>query len=108
MLFVIFFPALCALVMPALRTDRAKGGLLTAALALEAAAVFALLPYRGAEMTLFSMTPALTARLRMDALSRLFMAVAAFGFLLSGIYALRYMSHSERRGSFYSFFLLSL
>ncbi len=108
MLFVIFFPALCALLMPALPTDRAKGGLLTAALALEAIAVCALLPCRGTELTLFSMTPALTARLRMDAVSRLFMAVAAGGFLLSGIYALRYMGHSERRGSFYSFFLLSL
>ena len=56
MLFVIFFPALCALVMPALRTDRAKGGLLTAALALEAAAVFTLLPCKGAELTLENAT----------------------------------------------------
>ena len=108
MLFVILFPALCALLMPTLHTDRAKGTLLVTALALEAAAVGVLLPCEGAELTLFSMTPALTAALRMDAVSRLFMGVAAGGFLLSGIYALRYMGHSERRGSFYSFFLLSL
>ena len=108
MLFVIFFPALCAILMLALPTDRAKGILLTAALTVEAIATAVLLPCREAELTLFSMTPALTARLAMDAVSRLFMGVAAGGFLLSGVYALRYMGHSERRGSFYSFFLLSL
>ena len=108
LLFVIFFPALCALLMPALHTDRAKGTLLVVALAAEALAVAVLLPCKEAELTLFSMTPALTARLRMDAVSRLFMGVAAGGFLFSGIYALRYMGHSERRGSFYSFYLLSL
>ena len=108
MLFVIFFPALCALIIPLLRAEKGKKALLVCALALEAAAVCVLLPSKGPELTLFSMTPALTAHLRMDAVSRLFMAVAAFGFLFAGIYALRYMSHSERRGSFYSFFLLSL
>ena len=108
LLFVIFFPALCALLMLALPTERARGTLLVVALAAEAIAVCALLPRRGAELALFSMTPALTARLRMDAVSRVFMVIAAFGFLFSGIYALRYMSHSERRGSFYSFYLLSL
>ena len=108
MLFVIFFPALCAILVLALPTDRAKGILLTAALTVEAIATAVLLPCREAELTLFSMTPALTARLAMDAVSRLFMGVAAGGFLLSGVYALRYMGHSERRGSFYSFFLLSL
>ena len=108
MLFVIFFPALCAVLMPLVKAEVGKKALLVCALALEAAAVCVLLPSGGAELTLFSMTPALTAHLRMDDISRLFMAVAAFGFLFAGIYALRYMSHSERRGSFYSFFLLSL
>ena len=108
MLFLIFFPALCALLMAALPTDSARGRLLVAALVLEAMATGWLLSFSGAELTLFSMTPALTARLKMDDVSKLFMVIAAFGFLLSGIYALRYMGHSERRGSFYSFFLLSL
>ena len=108
MLFVIFFPALCALLMPLVKAEKGKKALLVCALALEAAAVCVLLPSKGAELTLFSMTPALTAHLRMDDISRLFMTVAAFGFLFAGVYALRYMSHSERRGSFYSFFLLSL
>ena len=85
LLFVIFFPALCALLMPVLRTDRAKGTLLVVALAAEALAAAVLLPCKEAELTLFSMTPALTARLRMDAVSRLFMGVAAGGFLFSGI-----------------------
>ena len=108
MLFVIFFPALCALLMPLAKAEGGKKTLLVLALVLEAAAVCCLLPAKSAELTLFSMTPALTAHLRMDDISRLFMAVAAFGFLFAGVYALRYMSHSERRGSFYSFFLLSL
>ena len=100
MLFVIFFPALCALLMPLVKAEKGKKVLLVCALALEAAAVCVLLPSKGAELTLFSMTPALTAHLRMDDISRLFMTVAAFGFLFAGVYALRYMSHSERRGSF--------
>lgn len=107
MLFVVFFPALCALGMLPLRSDRARGRLLVAGLVLEALATGLLLPFGSAELTLFSMTPTLTVHLRMDAVSRVFMVIAAGGFLLAGIYALRYMSHSERRGGFYSFFLLS-
>ena len=88
MLFVIFFPALCALLMPLVKAEKGKKALLVCALALEAAAVCVLLPSKGAELTLFSMTPALTAHLRMDDISRLFMTVAAFGFLFAGVYAM--------------------
>ena len=39
MLFVIFFPALCALLMPLVKAEKGKKALLVCALALEAAAV---------------------------------------------------------------------
>lgn len=109
LLFVILFPMACGIVlMCAKLSRRARNIALCAILGVELTAVCCLLPNLGAEMTLFSMTDALTVRLRMDAVSRLFMAVAAGGFFLSGIYATRYMSHSGRENQFYGFFLLTL
>ncbi len=78
------------------------------ALVLEAVMVSWLLLQDGVELTVFSMTQSLTVALRMDGVSRLFLLIAAWGFLFAGIYALRYMEHAGRENSFFSFYLLSL
>ena len=107
MLTMILLPALAALALPFLKRRQDAHRVVLLALALEAvlAANALLLPER--EMTLFSMTEALTIGLRLDGISKLFMSIAAFGFLLTGIYSFRYLEHEERDNKFFSFFLLS-
>ncbi len=105
---LVFFPALCALVLHFLKPMAAKKAVLIIALVLEAGMTALLFPRLGAEVTLFSMTDSLKVALRFDQVSRIFMMIAAGGFLLAGIYSLRYMAHSQRQSSFFSFFLLSL
>ena len=66
--------------------DRKTAVLLTAAaLVLEAGFVTALCCLKEAELFLFSMTEELTVRLRMDGVSRVFLLISAWGFLLAGI-----------------------
>lgn len=79
-----------------------------AVLILEAGVVTALLVRPDTELFLFAMTDTLTVSLRMDGVSRLFLAVAAYGFLITGVYAFAYLSHDGRESSFFSFYLLSL
>ncbi|MBQ6678919.1 MAG: proton-conducting membrane transporter [Lachnospiraceae bacterium] len=94
--------------------DRKTAVLLTAAaLVLEAGFVTALCCLKEAELFLFSMTEELTVRLRMDGVSRVFLLISAWGFLLAGIFSFRYMDHEEKEGSypeklFYCFYLFSL
>lgn len=108
MLTMILLPALAALALPFLKRRRDKHRCVMLALALEAvlAANALLLPER--EMVLFSMTQSLTIALRLDGISKLFMAIGAFGFLLTGIYAFRYLEGEEKDDRFFVFFLLSL
>ena len=108
MLTMILLPALAALALPFLKCRRDKHRCVMLALTLEAvlAANALLLPER--EMVLFSMTQSLTIALRLDGISKLFMAIGAFGFLLTGIYAFRYLEGEERSDRFFVFFLLSL
>lgn len=109
LLFVILFPMAGGIVLSCAKLSRRALHLaLGAILAAELAAVCVLLPHRGAALTLFSMTQKLVVRLCMDEVSRLFMVVAAGGFLLSGVYAMRYMAHAGRENQFYGFFLLTL
>ncbi len=79
-----------------------------AALSLEALLTLAYLFLPDAALRLFSMTDTLTVALATDGVSRIFLAVGAFGFLLAGVYATRYMAHGTRQASFYAFLLLSL
>lgn len=108
MLTMMLLPALAALVLPFLKTKQDKHRCVTAALALEAvlAANALFLPER--ELVLFSMTETLTIALKLDGISKLFMAIAAFGFLLVGLYAFRYLEHEEKDDRFFCFYLLSL
>lgn len=110
MLILILLPMTAGVLLPLLKLKNRIGKccLIFAVLAIEAVCAVCLLFRDGAELTLFSMTQTLTVALRMDGVSKLFMAIAAFGFLLSGVFAFRYMQHSEREDSFFAFFLLSL
>ena len=107
MLTMILLPALAALILPFLKKKQDKHRCVILALVLEAvlAANALLLPER--ELVLFSMTEGLTIALRLDGISKLFMTIASFGFLLTGIYAFRYLEHEEKDDRFFCFFLLS-
>ena len=61
-----------------------------------------------ASLDLFAMTDTLRVSLASDGVSRVFLAIGAFGFLFAGIYATRYMEHGSRQSSFYAFMLFSL
>lgn len=109
LLILILLPMVGGALLPWLGIgDRRKKRSLVAVLLLaEAMCAVYLLTQDTAGLTLFSITDTLTVRLRMDGVSKVFMAVAAFGFLPVGVYAFRYMEHSEREDSFFAFFLLS-
>ena len=91
MLTMILLPALAALVLPFLKKKQDQRRCVILSLTLEAvlAANAMLLPER--ELVLLSITGSLTFALKLDGISKLFMAIAAFGFLLTGIYAFRYL-----------------
>ena len=111
LLLVILLPILGGALLPVFRLKEKKALHLYvfAVLAAEAAAVTALLfAPSGTELRLFAMSDTLTLGLRMDGVSKLFLAVAAYGYLLTGFYAFRYLAHGEREASFHSWFLLSL
>lgn len=107
MLTMILLPALAALVLPFLKKKQDQHRCVILSLTLEAvlAANAMLLPER--ELVLLSITESLTFALRLDGISKLFMVIAAFGFLLTGIYAFRYLEHEEKQERFFAFFLLS-
>lgn len=107
---VILLPLAAGTLLPILnpRTRKTRACYVLTALLLEAALVTWLLLQAQAEFFVFSMTEVLTVAFRMDGVSRLFLLIAAYGYLLTGIYALRYMEHEGRENSFFSFYLLSL
>ena len=107
---VILLPLAAGTLLPILKpqTRRLRACYVLATLILEAALATWLLLREQAELFVFSMTQTLTVAFRMDGISRLFLLIAVYGFLLAGIYALRYMEHEGRENSFFSFYLLSL
>ena len=109
LLILILLPMAAGVLLPVLNiADRRKKlAFVGAVLAVEALLTAWMLTRESVGMTLLAMTDTLTIALRMDGLSKVFMAVAGFGFLLAGLYAFRYMEHSRREDSFFSFFLLS-
>jgi len=110
LLVLILLPMLAGAALSLLKMENRRNKLMfiTAVLTVEAAIAVYMLTVDSAAITLFTMTDTLTVSLRMDGVSKLFMAVAALGFLPVGIYAFRYMEHSEREDSFFSFMLYSL
>lgn len=106
---LILLPMAAGVLLPALRIRdrRVKLAFITAVLVVEAVGALVLITQESAGLTLFSMTGELSVALRMDGVSKIFLSLAAFGFLPVGIYAFRYMEHGEREDSFFAFFLLS-
>lgn len=109
MLILILLPALVGIALPVmkLKNRTAKHTLVGAALVVEAILTAWMLVNPAGELTLFSMTDTLTVTLAADSISRLLMSIAGFGFLLTGIYAFRYLEHDDREDEFFCFFLLS-
>lgn len=108
MLLMILLPALAGVVMPFLKEDRKTIHLVSGAvLAAEALLTLVMLFKGQAETVLFNMTETLSIALRMDGVSKVFMAIAGFAFLPTGIYAFKYLEHEAGEGRFFSFFLLS-
>ena len=114
MLIVILLPVLAGILAGAAdRMQRKmKEILLLAVLLLEAVLVTILLFSKTPEMVLFRMTEKLVVSIRVDPVSRLFMAIGAYGYLFAGVFAFRYLDRSEEKGTFpehvfWRFFLLS-
>ena len=114
MLVCILLPALAGVfAAPICRLKRKeKEIVLFAVLAIEAALVTVLLFSDAPELLLFRMTEKLAVIVRVDPVSRLFMAIGAYGYLLAGVFAFRYLDKSEEEGAFpehvfWRFFLLS-
>ena len=113
MLFAVLVPAAAGILLPVLKPARKTMLVYTGCvLFIEAVLVTGLLFMREGEFVLFSMTEKLTVSLKLDPLAKVFMAIAAYGSLLAGIFAFRYMEHEEKEGSFkestfYSFYLLT-
>ena len=108
MLLMILLPALAGILLPLVKSKQNKHLVTTITLALEAMLAFIVLFSPERESVLFAMTDSLTVTLGVDKVSKLFVAIAAFGFLLVGIYAYQYLNHEENDDKFFSFFLLSL
>ena len=70
-------------------------------------ALFVLLAVlRGAqELTLWQLTDTVSIYFHVDGVSKLFLLIAAVGYLLAGVYAFRYLKEGHER--FFRFFLLS-
>ena len=110
LLVLILLPMAAGVLLPLLpvKTRKGKRAFVTAALVAEAVcAAFVLGMDGSAGFTLFSMGEELSVAFALDGVSGLFLALSAFGFLPVGIYAFRYLEHSEREDSFFAFFLLS-
>ena len=114
MLSVILLPVLAGVLIPVVKSPdrKLRQGLLLAVLIIEALMVTVLLFRDTPEVRLFSMTEKLTVSVNADPVSRVFMAIAAYGYLLAGIFAFKYLDRSEEEGSFpegtfWRFFLLS-
>lgn len=106
----VLLPLLGGALLPLLPEARKKSlrAAVLGLLLLEAVTVTILLFQPETECFLFAMTDSLRVSLRMDGISKLFLAVGAYGFLITGVYAFAYLSHEGRERSFFSFYLLAL
>lgn len=109
MMLLVFLPAAAALALCFLKQYPKKiwDWVFVGALAAEAILTVLVLCFPEEPVTIFSMTDDLPVTFQADTVSRVFISVSGFGFLLAGIYATRYMEGEERIPGFYSFMLLS-
>lgn len=115
MVTAVLLPMLSGIGMAFLKNGKRKTKIayLLSVLAAEAILVTALLFSENAEFVLFSMTDSLKVLIKSDGISKVFMAIAAYGYLLAGIFSVRYMDMEEKHGAFpermfYAFYLMSL
>lgn len=115
MIFAILLPALSGVGLAFLRFEKRRTRIVSVAAVLiaEALIVTGLMFFDGEAFVLFSMTDSLKVSLQMDGISKVFMAIAAYGYLIAGVFAFKYLDEEERHGSFpesmfYAFYLLSL
>lgn len=115
MIILILLPVAAAILLPFLRFGSRKGKMtfICSVLAAEAvlASVMAAMPETSVK--LFSMTRTLQVALKNDGIAKLFFTVTSWGYLLAGIFSVRYMDREEEEGSFpenmfYCFYLASL
>ena len=107
---ILLLPAALAVCCCVLRPDggRARSAVLLAVQGAELLLVL-LAVCRGAELVspVWHMSEALTFSLRLDRLAGFFCLLTAACWLLTMVYALRYMTHEERQPRFYVFFFLT-
>ena len=107
---ILLLPAALAVCCCVLRPDggRARSAVLLAGQGAELLLVL-LAVCRGAELVspVWHMSEALTFSLRLDRLAGFFCLLTAACWLLTMVYALRYMTHEERQPRFYVFFFLT-
>ena len=107
---ILLLPAALAVCCCVLRPDggRARSAVLLAVQGAELLLVL-LAVCRGAELVspVWRMSEALTFSLRLDRLAGFFCLLTAACWLLTMVYALRYMTHEERQPRFYVFFFLT-
>lgn len=107
---ILLLPVALAVCCCVLRPDggRARSAVLLAVQGAELLLVL-LAVCRGAELVspVWHMSEALTFSLRLDRLAGFFCLLTAACWLLTMVYALRYMTHEERQPRFYVFFFLT-
>ena len=111
----IFLPMIMAIVLPLLKNKERsfKLKLTLTTLIIECLFVILLIaiPFDG--YTLLKMSDLLKVDVKVDALSKVFMIIDSFGFLIAGIFAFKYTETEEKHGSFkedvfYCSYLLTL
>ena len=111
----IFLPMVTGILLPLIRnkTRKDKLKLVLSTMILECIFAICLVAIPMDEYTLLKMSDLLKVDIQVDALSKVFLIIDSFGFLVSGIFAFKYTETEEKHGSFkeeifYTFFLLTL
>ena len=110
LLLPILIPTICGIIaglVPVFRKDETRRLLVLAALACTLAAAFLAAFTDGTALALLTIAPGMELRLAADDVTRLFAAVIAVMWLMSGIFSREYMKHEGHRSRYDCFFLMS-
>ena len=109
MIIAILLPIVFGAALPFLKIKnrKLKLGIITAVLAAEAALCLSVILQEETPLLIWHITDILSVSLKNDALSKLFIAIFAVGWLLVAIFSYVYMKHEEKEDRFYAFYLLS-
>lgn len=112
MLLCLLVPVISGLALKCVKNDiKDKRKIFILSLLLECVLVIITILDEPQGFCLFAMTDTLKVYLKIDGLSKLFMLIASFGFLIAGVFAIKYMEHEKNafpEENFYMFYLLSL